>query len=158
MTHSTRAVEINHESALGYFFRGICRGKRGKVQGIFKSFDTLTPFKNDMETALKLDPKVSHGGPNRALGKMYNQLPFFMGGSNEKSIYHLKEAVKIAPDYWENHLFLGEVYYDDGEYNQAMDALRKVLKITEANKDDPRIRKKRQKAEALIRKIDRKMS
>ena len=158
MTHSTRAVEINHESALGYFFRGICRGKRGKVQGIFKSFDTLTPFKNDMETALKLDPKVSHGGPNRALGKMYNQLPFFMGGSNEKAIYHLKEAVKIAPGYWENHLFLGQVYYDNSDYNQAMDALREVLKITEANKDDPKMKKKRQEAEDLIKKIDRKMS
>ena len=158
VTHSTRAVKINHKSALGYFFRGICRGKRGKLQGIFKSYNTLKPFKNDMETALKLDPKVSHGGPNRALGKMYNQLPFFMGGSNEKSIYHLKEAVKIAPDYWENHLFLGEVYYDDGEYNQAMDSLREVLKITEAKKDDPTIKKKRQEAEALIRKINRKMS
>ena len=158
MTHSTRAVEINHKSALGYFYRGLCRGKRGKVKGIFKSLETLTPFKNDMETALKLDPNISHGGPNRALGKMYNQLPFFLGGSNKKSIYHLKEAVKIAPEYWENHLFLGEVYYDNSDYNQSMDSLRHVLKITEADKNDPKTAKNRQKAEDLIKKIDKKMN
>ena len=158
MTHATRATEINHQSAEGYFFRGLCRGKRGKVKGMFKSLETLLPFKNDMETALKLDPKTNHGGPNRALGKMYNQLPFFMGGSNKKSIYHLKEAIKIAPDYWENHLFLGEVYYDNSDYNLSMDSLRNVIKITEPKKDDPKIKMKRQKAEDLMRKIDEKMN
>lgn len=157
MTHATRATAINHKSAWGYFFRALCRGKRGRLKGLFQSFETLKPFKNDMETALKLDPKVSHGGPNRALGKMYNELPFFMGGSNKKAIYHLKEAVRIAPDYWENHLFLGEIYYDNSDYNEAMDSLREVLKVTEAKKDDPKLKKKRQVAEDLMKKIDEKM-
>jgi len=158
MTHATRAIDINSQSASGYFFRGICRGKRGKIRGIFESLGTLKPFKNDMETALKLDPKINNGGPNRALGKMYFELPFFMGGSNKKSIYHLKEAAKIAPDYWENHLFLGEVYYDNSDYNLAMDSLRDVLKLTEAKKDDPKLKKKRLEAEKLMQKIDKKMN
>ncbi|MGV7220483.1 MAG: tetratricopeptide repeat protein [Nitrospinales bacterium] len=158
MTHTTRAIEINPESAVGFFFRALCRGKIGQLKGMFKSLGTLRPFKKDMETALKLDPATSHGGPNRGLGMMYNQLPFFMGGSNKKSIYHLKEAVKIAPDYWENHLFLGEVYYDNSDYNLAMDSLRNVLKYTEANKDDPKLKTKRQKAEELMKKIDEKMN
>ena len=158
MTHTTRAIEINPKSAAGYFFRAICRGKIGQLKGMFKSLGTLSPFKNDMETALKIDPTISHGGPNRGLGIMYNQLPFFMGGSNKKSIYHLKEAIKIAPEYWENHLFLGEVYYDNSDYNLAMDSLRNVLKYTEAKKDDPKLKIKRQKAEDLMKKIDEKMN
>jgi tetratricopeptide (TPR) repeat protein len=158
MTHTTRAIEINPKSASGFFFRAICRGKLGQLKGMFKSLGTLSPFKSDMETALKLDPTISNGGPNRGLGMMYNQLPFFMGGSNKKSIYHLKEAIKIAPEYWENHLFLGEVYYDNSDYNLAMDSLRNVLKYTEAKKDDPKLKIKRQKAEDLMKKIDEKMN
>jgi tetratricopeptide (TPR) repeat protein len=158
MTHTTRAIEINPKSASGHFFRAICRGKHGQLKGMFKSLGTLSPFKEDMETALKLDPTISNGGPNRGLGMMYNQLPFFMGGSNKKSIYHLKEAIKIAPEYWENHLFLGEVYYDNSDYNLAMDSLRNVLKYTEAKKDDPKLKTKRQKAEDLMKKIDEKMN
>jgi tetratricopeptide (TPR) repeat protein len=158
MTHTTRAIEINPKSAAGFFFRAICRGKLGQLKGMFKSLGTLSPFKKDMETALKFDPTISNGGPNRGLGIMYNQLPFFMGGSNKKSIYHLKEAIKIAPEYWENHLFLGEVYYDNSDYNLAMDSLRNVLKYTEAKKDDPKLKIKRQKAEDLMKKIDEKMN
>ena len=158
MTHTTRAIEINPKSAPGFFFRAICRGKVGQLKGMFKSLGTLSPFKEDMEEALKLDSSISHGGPNRGLGIMYNQLPFFMGGSNKKSIYHLKEAIKIAPGYWENYLFLGEVYYDNSDYNLAMDSLRNVLKYTEAKKDDPKLKTKRQKAEDLMKKIDKKMN
>lgn len=158
MTHTTRAIEINPKSASGFFFRAICRGKLGQLKGMFKSLGTLSPFKKDMEAALKLDPTISNGGPNRGLGIMYNQLPFFMGGSNKKSIYHLKEAIKIAPEYWENHLFLGEVYYDNSDYNQAMDSLRNVLKYTDAKKEDPKLKTKRQKAEDLMKKIDEKMN
>ena len=158
MTHTTRAIEINPKSASGFFFRAICRGKLGQLKGMFKSLGTLSPFKKDMETALDLDPSISHGGPNRGLGIMYNQLPFFMGGSNKKSIYHLKEAVKIAPEYWENHLFLGEVYYDNSDYNLAMDSLRNVLKYTEAKKEDPKLKTKRQEAEDLMKKIEKKMN
>ena len=158
MTHTTRAIEINPKSASGFFFRAICRGKLGKLKGMFKSLGTLSPFKEDMKTALKLDPTISNGGPNRGLGVMYNQLPFFMGGSNKKSIYHLKEAIKIAPKYWENHLFLGEVYYDNNDYNLAMDSLRNVMKYTEAKKNDPKLKTKRQKAEDLMKKIDKKMN
>lgn len=157
LQHATSAIDINHKSAWGYYFRGLCLGKRGKAEGMFKSLDTLTPFKDAIETALKLDPKISHGGPNRALGKMYYEMPFFIGGSNKKALFHLNEAVRHDPDYWENHLFLAEVYYDEDNFAQAMESLRTVLKVTENQKDDPKIRNKRREAEEMMHKIQSEM-
>ena len=84
-------------------------------------------------------------------------MPFFIGGNNKKAIYHLNEAVRHDPKYWENHLFLAEVYYDEDNYAQAMQSLRTVLEVTENQKDDPKIRKKRREAEDLMHKIQSEM-
>lgn len=157
LKHATHALENNHNSAWGYYFRGLCIGKRGKAEGMFKSLDIIRPFRNAIEAALKLDPKIGHGGPNRALGKMYYEMPFFIGGNNKKAIYHLNEAVRHDPKYWENHLFLAEVYYDEDDYAQAMKSLRTVLEVTENQKNDPKIRKKRREAEDLMHKIQSEM-
>ncbi len=157
LNHATHAIDISHNSAWGYYFRGLCIGKRGKAEGMFKSLDIIKPFRNAIETALKLDPKIGHGGPNRALGKMYFEMPFFIGGNNKKAIYHLNEAVRHDPKYWENHLFLAEVYYDEDNYAQAMQSLRTVLEVTENQKNDPKIRNKRREAEDLMHKIQSEM-
>ena len=33
--HSSRSLEINQGSAISYFFRSLCRGKQGEMQGLW---------------------------------------------------------------------------------------------------------------------------
>jgi tetratricopeptide (TPR) repeat protein len=151
--HSSRALALNPDSANSYFFRALCRGKQGETQGIWSSLGIIEPFKQDMKKALELDPTIQNGGPNRALGKLYLELPFFLGGSTNQSIYHFKEAVRLSPDHAENHLGLAEAYYAKNNFTAATKSLFNLLRLTDNNAEDEDLLKLRTKGRELMNKM-----
>ena len=134
--HSSLAIELQPDSAVSYFYRGLCRGKQGEMKGIWASLGIIDPFEEDMGKAVELDPKVNHAGPHRALGKLYLELPFFLGGDSDKSVFHLKEAVRLAPDYAENQLGLAQVLVEKNKSTQARESLRKLMELTDNTQDE----------------------
>jgi len=76
MAQTKKTIEINSQSANGYFFNGLCSGTLGQAQGIWGSLGSIEPFKKDMETAINIDPSIEEGGPHRALGNLYLKLPY----------------------------------------------------------------------------------
>ena len=148
-----RAVNLNEESAIGYFLRGLCLGKQGELEGIWTSLSVIEPLQRDMETALRIDPSVFHGGPHRALGVLYLELPFFLGGDVQKSIGHLKQAVRYAPRYAENHLRLARAYYENQEYRAARDSLATLFQLTRDSADDEDDQKLRAQGNELMERI-----
>ena len=134
--HSSRAIELQPDSAVSYFYRGLCRGKQGEMKGVWASLGMIEPFEEDMKKAVELDPKVNHAGPHRALGKLYLELPFFLGGDSNKSVFHLKEAVRLAPDYAENHLGLAQVLVKKNKSTQARESLHKLMQLTDNTQDE----------------------
>ncbi|MFT4579013.1 MAG: tetratricopeptide (TPR) repeat protein [Nitrospinales bacterium] len=134
--HSSRAIELQPDSAISYFYRGLCRGKQGEMKGIWASLEIIEPFEEDMKKAVELDPKVNNAGPHRALGKLYLELPFFLGGDSDKSIFHLKEAVRLAPDHAENHLGLAQVLIKKNNSTQARESLHKLMQLTDNTQDE----------------------
>ena len=110
IAYSSRAIELQSDSAASYFYRGLCRGKQGETKGIWASLGIIDPFEEDMKKAVSLDPTINHAGPHRALGKLYLELPFFLGGDLDKSSFHLQEAVRLAPEHAENQLGLAQVF------------------------------------------------
>ena len=151
--HSSRALEINPDSAISYFFRALCRGKQGEIQGIWSSLGIIEPFEEDMKKALELDPIIQNGGPNRALGKLYLELPFFLGGSTSQAIYHLKESVRLGPDHPENHLGLAEAYYSNNNFTAARKSLSTLERLTHNVVDDEDLLKLRTKGQELMNKM-----
>lgn len=151
--HSSRALEIKPDSAISYFFRALCRGKKGETQGIWSSLGIIKPFEVDMKTALELDPTIQNGGPNRALGMLYLELPFFLGGNTNQSIYHLREAVRLSPDHAENHLGLSEAYYSINNFTAARKSLSTLLRLTDNVRNDEDLLKLRAKAQELMNKL-----
>ena len=129
--YSSKAVALQSDSSISYFYRGLCRGKQGETKGIWASLGIIDPFKEDMEKAVSLDPTVSHAGPHRALGKLYLELPFFLGGDLEKSAFHLQEAVRLAPDYAENHFSLAQVLIKKNNSTEARETLHKLMRLTD---------------------------
>lgn len=127
-----RAIKRDERSASAYFLKGVCNGKRGEERGVWSSLFIVRPFKRDITTALKLDPSVFEGGPHRALGKYYYELPKMAGRDLKKSIEHLKEAVRLGPRFDENYLFLAESYYAAGDYHSAREALLTLKTLSPA--------------------------
>ncbi len=136
ISYSSKAIKLQPNSAISYFYRGLCRGKQGEINGIWASLGIISPFEEDMEKAVSLDPTVSHAGPHRALGKLYLELPFILGGDLEKSSFHLKEAVRIAPNYAENYLGLAQVLIKKNNFNKARETLNKLIQLTDNTLDE----------------------
>jgi tetratricopeptide (TPR) repeat protein len=151
--HSSRALEIKPDSSISYFFRALCRGKKGEMQGLWSSLRIIEPFEEDMKKALELDPTIQNGGPNRALGKLYLELPFFLGGSTTQAIDHLKEAVRLGPDHAENHLGLAEAYYSQNNFAAARKSLFTLLRLADNVVDDEDLQKLKTKGQELINKM-----
>ena len=129
MAQTKKTIEINSQSANGYFFNGLCSGTLGQTQGIWSSLGIIEPFKKDMETAINLDPSIEEGGPHRALGNLYLKLPYVLGGDLERSIGHFQKAVQLGSEFGENYLGLAEAYIENGDFVLAKGILHTLLNM-----------------------------
>ncbi len=151
--HSSQALELKPDSSISYFFRALCRGKQGEMNGLWASLRIIGPFEEDMKKALELDPAIEDGGPHRALGNLYLELPFFLGGSDDKSVYHFEEAVRQSPDYVENHLGLAQAYYTQNNFALARKSLLTLRRLTDNVADDEDLLNFRTQGQELMKKL-----
>ena len=133
---SSHAIELKSNSAISYFYRGLCRGKKGELKGVWASLGIIDPFEEDMKKAVNLDPTVNHSGPHRALGKLYLELPFFLGGDLDKSESHFLESIRLAPDFAENRLGLAQVLIKKNKSEKARETLHKLMELTDNTQDE----------------------
>ena len=129
IAQTKKTIEINSQSANGYFFNGLCSGTLGQTQGIWSSLGIIEPFKKDMETAINLDPSIEEGGPHRALGNLYLKLPYVLGGDLERSIAHFQKAIQLGSEFGENYLGLAEAYIENGDFILAKGILHTLLNM-----------------------------
>ena len=129
MAQTKKTIEINSQSANGYFFNGLCSGTLGQTQGIWSSLGTIEPFKKNMENAINLDPSIEEGGPHRALGNLYLKLPYVLGGDLERSIGHFQKAIQLGSEFGENYLGLAEAYIENGDFILAKGILHTLLNM-----------------------------
>lgn len=155
--HSQRAILQDSQSGGGYFLKGLCIGRLGELKGIWNSLTMIAPFRKNMETAAKIDPAIDHGGPHRALGRLYFKLPGILGGDLKKSIDHLLKAVDYGPQYWENHYFLAESYFENHQYRLARSELQRAMDIASQPNDDPDSKTHKVEFQALMKAIERNL-
>ena len=129
MAQTKKTIEINSQSANGYFYNGLCSGTLGQTQGIWSSLGIIEPFKKDMETAINLDPSIGEGGPHIALGNLYLKLPYVLGGDLERSIGHFQKAIQLGSEFGENYLGLAEAYIENGDFVLAKGILHTLLNM-----------------------------
>ncbi len=157
--YSDRALRMAQkpQSGTAYFLRGLCRGRLGEERGFWASLGVITPFQKDMTLAMRIDPTVDFGGPHRALGKLYYELPFFLGGDMEKSIEHLLTAIKLGPGYWENHFYLAQSYMSEARYRDAKKELERARELAKTARDHPDIKSYKKTIRELIDKVNRSL-
>ena len=123
MERAELIIKTSQQKSEGYYFKALCQGRRGQITGLLNSISAIAPFKKAMETAAKLDPYLEEGGPHRALGRLYQDLPIFLGGNLKTAIKNFKLAVKYGPHHPENHLFLARALYENERIEEAEKSL-----------------------------------
>jgi len=123
-----KALAINAKSLGGHYWLGVSYGLYGSAKGVTKSLSLINPIKEEMAAVIAQDPKYDEGGPYRVLGRLYFKVPGIFGGSNSEAIKNLTTAIKYGPTRWLNHLYLAEVYLDEGEDAKAKELLALVIK------------------------------
>jgi len=155
--HSQRAIMRDPTAGIAYFFKGLCLGRLGELKGIWSSLKVIGPVRENMEAAAKIDPGIEQGGPHRALGRLYFKLPGVLGGDLKKSIDHLLKAVDYGPQYWENHYFLAESYFENQQYRLARSELQSAIDIASQTKDDPDSKTHTIEFQNLMKAIERNL-
>lgn len=149
-----KAIAINPNSIGGHYWLGVSYALYGKAKGITKSLSLIDPIKEQMAAVIKLDPSYDKGGAYRVLGRLYFKLPGLFGGSNSTAIKDLKAAIKYGPDRWLNHLYLAEVYLDEGENDKAKELLNKIIAGPPEPGLEPDWAEEKARAQQLLKEMD----
>ncbi len=70
----------------------------------------------------------------------------------DKSEFHLKKAVQLAPDFAENHLGFAQVLLKKNKSPEARESLHKLMELTD-NTQDEKLLSLRKKGRELLENI-----
>ncbi len=148
-----KAISLSDKSAESHFWLGICYGKEASIRGMFRGLALSDKIKSEMKRVVELDPAYSHAGGHRTLGRLFFKMPALFGGNMKKARSHLEEAVRIAPDYSTNRLFLTEVYLRKKKYYLAYKELRILQNLPYEAEREKSVKEEREKAKKLMEGI-----
>lgn len=115
---SAIAKHPQHPELLYYYATiGLCYLDFHRFKAVFLVNALLETF----EKTRKLVPALDDGGSDRSLGILYHELPGWpLGrGDKKKSLYHLKEAVRISPERAANRLTLAKVLAETDAFEEG---------------------------------------
>jgi tetratricopeptide (TPR) repeat protein len=122
-----RAIDLLESSAEAHFLFAANLGSAAELQGLAKAALTIRQLKKHVHRALELDER--HVPAHHMLGRMYEELPWFLGGNQEAAGKHLRQAVSLDGRYAPARLDLARWYMKRG---QSDEALQEVIQVLEA--------------------------
>jgi tetratricopeptide (TPR) repeat protein len=112
-------------SVPGHYYLAMNLGQLARTKSL-GALHIVTQMEAEFNLVLELEPGYSFAGPDRNLGLLYLDAPNWplSLGSNTKARQHLQKALKLAPDYPENHLNLIEAELEWGDKKAAAAGLK----------------------------------
>jgi tetratricopeptide (TPR) repeat protein len=118
-----------------YYWRAINTGLYYKIHiiGYQKGIKRMI---SDCKRVIELDPKYDHAGAYRILGELYTQLPQTAGRPDsitrdlDLAEDYLRKAVRLAPEYPENHLALAEALFRQDKFAAALEQITEAKDLT----------------------------
>jgi tetratricopeptide (TPR) repeat protein len=109
----------------------------------------------ELKRSLALDEAYDRAGAHRVLGRIYYEAPGWplSVGDLEKSLYHLKAAVRLAPATSTNHLYLAQTLLRIQDNPAAAQELDQVLKSTRGAVKPQDLEEDRREARRLLAEI-----
>lgn len=146
-----KALEQEETSADAHFLYAANLGKAVQLQGLVAVALTLQTLKNHVNRVLELDQE--HAPAHHMLGRMYEELPWFLGGDQEAAGEHLKKAISLDAHYAPARLDLGKWYLKHGRSQEATKEFVRVLQAPPLKKRWIWERIHRPQAQNLLRQI-----
>ena len=146
-----KALEQEETSADAHFLYAANLGKAAQLEGLVSVVFSLQKLKNHVNRVLELDEE--HAPAHHMLGRMYEDLPWFLGGDTEAADAHLKKAISLDTRYAPARLDLGKWYLKHGRSQEAAMEFTRVLNTPPLKKRWIWKRIHRPQAEILLRQI-----
>jgi len=120
-----KALEQQESSVDAHFLYAANLGKAVQLQGLVAAALALQTLKNHVNRVLELDEE--HAPAHHILGRMYEELPWFLGGDSEAAGEHLKKAISFDTRYAPARLDLGKWYLKHG---RSQEAAKEFIRVT----------------------------
>ena len=124
-----KAIAIAPDRCEGYFWLGLNQALLAENSGNWTALGLINPVKENMKKALGIDKNCVCAGPQRVLGKLYAEIPWFKGGSKSKAEKYLKESIEICPEDTQSRLFLAQIYLTQKKPELAEEQLELILQL-----------------------------
>lgn len=145
-----KALEYQ-DSAKAHFLYAANLGSAAELEGLVSSALTLQELKGHVHRVLELDP--GHVQGHHMLGRLYEELPWFLGGNSDEAAKHLKKAVALDGGYAPGRLDLARWYLKQGETDLAKTQLKEVVATPPQHKRWIWRLRHRPEAEALLEQL-----
>ncbi len=122
-----RAIALEPKRPDGYFWMAASMGALAESFGLRAGLRYRGPIKDALETILAMEPAYQQGSADRAIGRWYFKVPGLFGGSDTKSVEHLRKSLTYNPDSTISHFFLAETLLDMKKRAEARDEFQKVI-------------------------------
>ncbi|OGF48132.1 MAG: hypothetical protein A2231_09215 [Candidatus Firestonebacteria bacterium RIFOXYA2_FULL_40_8] len=123
--YAKKALKLDEKSADAHFYYAASLGRCAQLKGIFNAMGSAGEIKKEFERTLELNPK--HPIAKVALANYYYQVPGLFGGSTEKAIELLKEAMAADPCVSMPYIDLAKIYINQGKKKEALELLNAVI-------------------------------
>lgn len=120
-----RAVELAPRNALAHFWYATNSGRWGQTKGVMRSLFLLPTVKEEMQTALALDPKLT--AAYSLAGSVYYEVPPLFGGDLDKSEQMFRKGLEVDPRFTDLRVGLAKTLIKKGRLDAARRELRAVL-------------------------------
>ncbi len=121
-------IKANDRCVECHFWLGVAYGKIGILRGVLNSLFLVGPIETEMQTVLRLNPQ--HSGAHHVLGVVYRLIPWFAGGSLEKSIAELALAVRLNSFSTIHYVELARSYAAAGMKEKGLEILDELAQVT----------------------------
>lgn len=142
-------IQERPREVAGHYWLALNLGGLAEMNG---DLSMIPEIVKQMKIAVALDASYNQAGPHRVLGRVYYEAPSWplSVGDLQKSVQHLRQAVKLAPTNSTNHLFLAETLLDLGQTVQACQQLHEALTATQHANWPAALETDRAKAKKLL--------
>ncbi len=120
-----QALAREKNLADAHFYYAANLGSATQLEGVMASALVVEELKLHAKRAVEL--QSDHAPALHMLGRMFDELPWFLGGDQETALRYLKQAV-LADEYDAHaHLDLAKMYIERRNIAAAIDELQKII-------------------------------
>ncbi|MFB4204849.1 hypothetical protein KBTX_03020 [wastewater metagenome] len=140
-------------------WKAIVLSSHAAVAGPFSALKMAERARDLLLQAEKQDPTALRGSIPTSLGTLYSKVPGWpLGfGSDNKARAYFRKAMEINPDGLDSNYLYAEFLYDQGEYDKALQHLKKALDAPDRPQRPVADKGRREEARALVARVRSEM-